>query len=196
VATAYSTCSASYAVMWIRTNFTGLSTSTFFNGTATLAQQIVILILGFFLGAYIAKAFQKRFRPFGIMAMLAAMLATGILYCLKFTGTLAGGDLKMLSDSFPLGMLLIYVATAIGGFTSVVTQSTLSPFWQSNTPREEFAAGQSLQSMASTGGSVLFSAVVGVVMGTSGDYSRAFAVGFGFAVVGLIAVLKGFRFDE
>ena len=196
VVSAYSTCSASYCVMWIRMNFGGFAGTTFFNGTASLAQQIVVLILGFFLGGYIASKFARRFRTFGILAMVAAMVATGMMYCLKFTGTAAGGNLMMISDGLPVGMVLIYVATAIGGFTAVVGQSTFSAFWQSNTPREEIPSGQALYSFGSTGGSAIFSAVVGAVLGTSGDYTRAFATGFVFAVVGFICALVGFKFTK
>lgn len=196
VAAAYSTCSASYSVMWIRSNFGGFPGTTFFNGTATMAQQIVILILGFFLGAFIAAKFVKRFRLFGILSMAAAMVATGLLYCLKFTGTAAGGDLLVLGGTIPAGMLLIYIATAIGGFTSVVAQSTFSAFWQSNTPREDIPSGQALYSFGSTGGSCIFGAVVGVVLGTSGDFTRAFATGFVFAAVGLVCAIVGFKFSK
>lgn len=41
--------------------------------------------------AFIGKKFVKRFRPFGILAMVAAMGATGLLCCVKFTGTAATG---------------------------------------------------------------------------------------------------------
>lgn len=196
VAAAYSTCSGSYCVMWIRMNFGGFPGTTFFNGTATMAQQIVILVLGFFLGAFIAAKFVKRFRVFGILSMAAAMLATGLLFCLKFTGTAAGGDLVVLGGSVPAGMLLIYVATAIGGFTSVVAQSTFSAYWQSNTPREDIPAGSALYNFGATGGSCIFGAVVGVILGSSGDYTRAFATGFAFAAVGLVCAVAGFKFTR
>ncbi len=194
VASAYATCSGSYCVMWIRTNFQGLPASTFFNGTGTMAQQIVIFILGLFLGNYVGRKFTRRFRIFGILAMVAAALACGLLYCLKFTGTAAGGDLALIGGSFPLGMVVIYVATAIGGFTSVVSQSTFSAFYQSNTPREEIPDAQALYTIGSTGGSAIFGALVGVVLGTSGDYTRAFVLGFAFAVVGIIFAVVGFKF--
>jgi len=196
VNSAFSTCSAAYCIVWVRANFGGFAGTTFFNGTVTLAQQIVVLILGFFLGAFVAANFVKRFRTFGILAMLAAMIATGMMYCLKFTGTAAGGDLMVIGGSLPVGMLLIYIATAIGGFSSVVAQSTFSAFWQTNTPREEIPSGQALYSFGATGGSCIFSAIVGVVLGTSGDYTRAFATGFVFAAVGLICALVGFKFTK
>ena len=43
---------------------------------------------------------------------------------------------------------------------------------------------------------MIFSAVVGVVLGSSGDFSRAFAVGFVFACVGLLVAIHGFRFTQ
>ncbi len=196
VATSYSTCSGGFCIMWIRMNFANLPLTTLFNGTATLMQQIVIFVLGLFLGGYISKKFDKRFRPFGIMSMVCAMIACAILYCLKYTGTAANNDVIFLGSSqFPLGMLLIYVATAIGGFTSVIAQSAFSAFWQSNTPQEDIPAGQGLYNFANTGGSCIFSAIVGVVMGVSGDYTRAFAVGFIISVIGLICAVKGFKFS-
>ena len=78
------------------------------------------------------------FRPFGILSMLAAMIATGILFCLQFTGTAAEGNIMTIGD-IPVGMIMIWVAVAIGGFTSSVSQSTFSAFWQSNTPREDLS---------------------------------------------------------
>jgi len=96
----------------------------------------------------------------------------------------------------PAGMLLIYIATAIGGFTSVVAQSTFSAFWQSNTSHEEIPSGQALYSFGSSGGSCIFGAVVGAVLGTSGDYTRAFATGFIFASIGFVCALVGFKFTK
>ncbi len=195
VASAYSTCSASYSIMWIRINYSGFPGATLFNGTASLPQQVVMVILGFFLGGYIGKKFTKRFRTFGIAAMAAAMVATGLLYCLKFTGTAAANNIATIGD-MPVGMLMIWAAVAIGGFTSSVAQSTFSVFWQSNTPKEEIPSGQAMYSFGSTGGSCIFGAVVGVVLGTSGDYTRAFATGFVFAAIGLVVALVGFRFTK
>ena len=196
VLAAFATCSGSYCVMWIRMNYQALPGATLFNGTATMAQNIAIFILGFFLGGYIGRKFAKRFRPFGIAAMVACMLATAILYCLKFTGTAVNNDVKLIGASFPLGMLLIYVATAIGGFASTVEQSTFSAYWQSNTHREDIPSGQALYNFGATGGSCIFGAVVGVVLGNSVDYSKAFATGFVFALIGLICALIGFRFSK
>lgn len=195
VASAYGTCSASYGIMWIRYNYSEFPGATLFNGTATLPQQVVIVILGLFLGGYIGAQFTKRFRPFGIASMITAMIATGLLYCLKFTGTAAAGNIKVIGD-LPVGMLVIWIAVAIGGFTSVVSQSTYSAFWQSNTPKEEIPSGQAMYSFGSTGGSAIFGAVVGVVLGTSGDFTRAFATGFVFAVFGLIVAIVGFKFPK
>lgn len=196
VASAYASCSASYSAMWIRLNYIAFPSGSLFAGTATLPQQVVILVLGLFLGAWVGRKFVTRFRIVGVASMVAAMLATAILFCLRFTGTAAGGDMIMLTDGLPLGMVLIYIATAIGGFTSVISQSTYSTFWQSNTSREEIPTGQALYTFGSTGGSVVFGAVAGLVLGSSGDYSRVFATGFCFAVIGFVCSLVGFRFSK
>ena len=167
-----------------------------FAGTATSAQQLVIFTLGFFLGGCVGKNFKRRFRIFGIASMISAMAATGLLVCLQFTGTADQGNLLTIKGTLPVGMLVIYAATGIGGFTSVVAQSTYSSFWQSNTPAEQIPAGQALYSIGSAGGSVIFGAVAGVVLGNSGDYSRVFATGFVFATVGLFCAWIGFRFPK
>jgi MFS family permease len=195
VASAYSTCTAAYSVMWIRINYQTFPGATLFNGTSALPQHVVVVILGLFLGGYIGKKFALRFRGFGIMSMITAMIATGMLYCLKYTGTAAAGNIAVFGD-MPVGMILIWCAVAIGGFTAVVSQATFSAFWQSNTPREDIPAGQALYSFGSTGGSAIFGAVVGVALGASGDYTRAFAAGFVFAVIGLIVGIAGFRFTK
>lgn len=196
VSSAFSSCVGAYCVMWIRMNYQGLPTSTFFNGTGTMSMQVVIFILGLFLGRYISQKFVLRFRVFAILSMLSAVLSTAVLFCLKFTGTAAGGDVLMLGSSFPLGMLVIYVGTGIGGLNSVVQQSTYSVFWQSNTPKEDIPSGQGLYNFAGFGGACIFSAVVGAMLGSSTDYTLAFAVGFVFSIIGLICAYKGFRFSK
>lgn len=196
VASAFSTCSSSYGIMWIRLNYSTFPGATLFNGTASLPQQVVMVILGMFLGAFIGQKFVKRFRTFGILAMVAAMAATGLLFCLKFTGTAANGDIMTIGGTLPVGMLMIWIAVAIGGFTSVVSQSTFSAFWQTNTAKEDIPSCQAMYNFGSSGGSVIFGAIVGVVLGSSGDYSRAFATGFVFAAIGLVCAIAGFRFSK
>ncbi len=195
VAAAYATCSSSYSIMWVRLNYSAFPGAAFYAGAANLPQQVVIVILGMFLGGYIGAKFVKRFRIFGIASMMAAILATGMLYCLKYTGTAADGNILTIG-SVPVGMLLIWAAVAVGGFTSVVSQSTFSAFWQTNTKPEDIPSGQAMYAFGSTGGSVIFSAVCGVVLGSSGDYTRAFATGLVFAVFGLIVAFVGFRFSK
>lgn len=195
VVAAYATCTTTYIVMWVRMNYAALSGGTIFNGTYNMAQQVVILILGLFLGAYIGKKFTKRFRSFGIAAMVVAFIVTLMLVCLRFTGTAAANDLKFIG-SIPVGMLLIYVSTGIGGFTMVVSASAFSPFWQSNTPREQIPSGQSLYSFGAMFGSVLCNAIVGVVLGTGTDYIKAFVVGSAITFIGIICAVVGFKFGK
>ena len=197
VGSAYGACAASYSLMWIRLNYGGFGASSFFNGTATMPQQIMILLLGTFLAPYISKKFIKRFRPFGILSMVTALIALTILFCLQFTGTAKNGNVMTIANgTIPVGMVMIYIATAIGGFTSAISQATYSAFWQSNTPREDIPSGQALYSIGSTGGSAIFGAVCGVVLGSSGDYSRAFATGMVFALIGLIVAITNFKFTK
>lgn len=190
----FTTCSGTYCVMWIRMNYENLPGATFYTGTATLAQQVVAFLLGLFLGSYVAKKFSHRFKKFAISAMGTAMLASAILYCLKFTGTSDEGNVVMLGR-IPVGMILIYLATSFGGFTTVVAQSTFSAFWQSQTSEKEIPAGQGLYNFAGSGGIVVFTAVVGVLLGNSMDYSIAFALSFVVALIGLIWSVMGIRFS-
>lgn len=180
---------------WVRMNYSALPGATIFNGTYNMAQQLVILILGTFLGGYVGRKFTKRFRPFGIAAMIVALIATLILCYLRFTGSAAENNLVMVGP-VPAGMLLIYLATGLGGFASVVNTSAGPGFWQSNTPREDIPSGQALYSFGSMVGSVLCNAVVGIVLGSSTDYIRAFAVGTGFALLGVVVAVVGFRFTR
>lgn len=195
VFSAYATCSTTYIVMWVRMNYSHLPGGVIFNGTYNMAQQVVILILGMFMGGYIGAKFAKRFRPFGIAAMLVALAGTVLLCCLRFTGTAEAGNLVM-AGSIPAGMLLIYLATGIGGFTSVVSASSFPAFWQSNTPPELIPSGQSLYAFGAMFGSTLCNAVAAIVLGSSTDYTRAFLVGVCFCVVGVIAAFSGFRFSK
>lgn len=195
VVAAYATCTTTYCVMWVRMNYSALPGATIFNGTYNMAQQIVILILGTFLGGFIGQRFVKRFRKFGIAAMVVALIATLLLCCLAFTGTAADNNLVMVGP-VPAGMLLIYLATGLGGFASVVNTFAFPGFWQSNTPREDIPSGQALYSFGAMFGSVLCNAVAGVVLGTGSDYIRAFVVGAVFAMIGVIIAFLGFRFSK
>lgn len=191
-----STCTATYSVMWIRINYQEFSGATLFNGTASLGQQLVVLIGGLTLAAFLSAKFVSRFRGAAIFAAVCAVLSCAILYCIKFTGTVFTGDIMFLGGDFPAGMLIVYVGSVFAGFTSVITQSTFSAFWQSNTPPEQIPAGQALYTFFSTGGSAIFGAIAGVVLGSSTDYSVCFLVGLCFAIVGLITAIIGLKFPK
>lgn len=189
----FSTCVASYTIMWVMYNFSAFPGAVLFNGTASIMSHIVNLVLGLFLGGYVGKKFVMRFRPFGIAAAIASIIATGMLFCLRFTGTAAAGNV-MAVGNMPVGMILIYVACAIGGFTMVVANSTYSAYWQSNTPRDEIPSGQAMYSFGAMMASCFFGALVGVLMGTSGDYTIAFGAACVICVLGLVNAIVGFKF--
>lgn len=191
--TVYSTCVASYTIMWVMYNYGSFPGATLFNGTASIMNHIMGLILGLFLGTYIGKKFIKRFRSFAILGSLAAIVATGMLFCLRYTGTAAEGNIAVIGN-MPVGMILIYVACAIGGFSFTVANATYTPFWQSNTPREQIPSGQAMYSFGGMLSSCFFGALVGLVMGNSGDYSIAFGTACILCVIGLIFAIIGFKF--
>lgn len=195
VFSAYATCTTTYIVMWVNMNYAALPLGTLYSGTYNMAQQLVILILGTFLGAYIGKRYVHRFRKFGIAAMLVALAATLILCCLKFTGTAAENNL-VFWGGIPAGMLLIYLGTGLGGFSSVVASSSFTAFWQTNTPPEEIPSGQSMYSFGSMFGSTLCNAIAATALGTGTDYIRAFLVGVAFCAIGVVAAFAGFRFSS
>lgn len=193
-ASVYSTCVATYTIMWVMYNYGSFPGATLYNGTASIMNHIVGLILGLFLGGYIGEKFVTRFRPFAILGSVAAIVATGMLFCLRFTGTAAEGNIVTVG-SVPLGMIVIYVACAIGGFTFTVSNAAYTPFWQSNTPREEIPDGQSMYSFGAMLASCLFGALAGVLMGNSGDYTIAFGAACIICVLGLINAIVGFKFS-
>ena len=192
-ASVYFTCVASYTIMWVMYNFSTFPGATLYNGTASLMNHIVGLILGLFLGGYIGKMFIKRFRPFALLGNLSFIIASAILFCLRFTGTAAQGNVMAIGN-LPVGMILIWLACAIGGFGFTVSNSTYPAFWQTNTPREEIPSGQSLYSFGSMMASCFFGALVGVLMGTSTDYTIAFGASLAICILGLIFAIVGFKF--
>lgn len=189
----YSTCVATYTIMWVMYNYGAFPGSTLYNGTASIMNHIVGLILGLFLGGFLGKKFALRFRPAAILASIAAIVATGMLFCLRYTGTAAAGNIVTVGN-VPLGMILIYVACAIGGFTYSVANVGYTPYWQSNTPREDIPSGQSMYSFGALFASCLFGALAGVLMGNSGDFTIAFGAACVICVLGLIIALVGFKF--
>ena len=189
---AYNTCVASYTIMWVMYNFSTFPGATLFNGTASIMNHVVGLILGLFLGGYIGKKFVLRFRPFAIWGNLSFIAASAILFCLRFTGTAAEGNVMAIGD-LPVGMILIWAACAIGGFGFTVS-ATYPAFWQTNTPREDIPSGQSLYSFGAMMASCFFGALVGVLMGTSTDYTIAFGASLIICILGLIFTVVGFKF--
>ena len=189
----YSTCVAAYTVMWTMYNFSAFPGYALFNGTASLANHVVGLILGLFLGGYIGQKFVKRFRPFAIASSVSAIIATGLLFCLRFTGTAAAGNVMAIGN-IPVGMILIYVACAIGGFNYTVANSTLNVYWQTNTPPEEMPSGMAMASFAALFASCFFGALAGVLMGNSGDYTIAFGAACVICIIGLFFAIVGFKF--
>lgn len=191
---AYSTCVATYTIMWVMYNYGAFPGATLYNGTASIMTYIVQLILGLFIGAYIGKKFVQRFRPFALLGVVAAIVATAMLFCLRFTGTAAEGNIIAIG-SVPLGMIVIYVACAVGGFATSITNVVFTPFWQSNTPPQDIPSAQSLTSFGAMMSSSLFGALAGILMGNSGDYTIAFGAACIISVIGLFVGIAGFKFS-
>lgn len=170
-----------YEVSWVKTDVRSVDDCyEAVDYTVRIYGQLDVLVAN-------AAGWDRSYSPWAAACM-------SLQHCLKFTGTAANNNVAFLGNSIPVGMILIYVATAIGGFASVLSQFTFAAFCQSNTPKEDIPAAQALYTIGATGGSAIFGAIVGVVLGSSGDFTRAFLLGIVFGVVGLICAVFGFKF--
>jgi MFS family permease len=174
---AYPTCVMAYGIVYV-TRVMGQSALV--GSTVSMPQTIVQLICGVTLGAFISKAFKKRFPVFGKLALILYTAALVIFACLK-------------PDS---PMFVIYIATAIGGVGQAISQSTFAAFFQTELEQAEFPAAQGMYQFASSGSSTVITAVFGAVLNMGFSLNRIFLLGA--CLVGLATVIGfiGFRFPK
>lgn len=174
---AYSMSVTVYTVVYVQQV---MGRSALISSTVTMPQTIVQGILGFFVGSVVGKNFQKRFRPAALLAVSLYMVALMILTTLR-------------PDS---GMVVVYVATALGGISQAITQSVFSPFFQTELKPEEIPAAQGMFQFSGTGGASIFGAICGAVLNLGANYNQIFALSVCVVGVALIIAFFGFRFPK
>lgn len=174
---AYSTCAAAYG---IRYALEVMSLDATISSTVTMPQTIVQFILGLFMGGIMGKAFKKRFRPVALLGIVCYGIGLMIFY--------------FLSPTSPV--FIIYLATGIGGIGQAVVQATFAAFYQSELKPEDIRPAQGMYQFASTGGSSVFTAIVGAAMTMGLALQQVFLLGTAFMVIGLIFAIIGFRFSK
>jgi MFS family permease len=174
---AYATCAAAYG---IRYALEVMSLDATISSTVTMPQTIVQFILGLFMGSIMGKAFKKRFRPVALLGIACYAVGLMIFY--------------FLTPDSPV--FIIYLATGIGGIGQAVVQATFAAFYQSELKPEEIRPAQGMYQFASTGGSSVFTAIVGAAMTMGMGLQQVFLLGTAFMVIGFVFALIGFRFPK
>jgi hypothetical protein len=93
-------------------------------------------------------------------------------------------------------MIQIYIATAIGGFATIVPQSQFAPFFQTELKKEEFSAGQAMFNFGTTGGACLFLAITGAMLNAGANYNHVFLLATTSCVAALLIGFVGLRFPK
>ena len=168
----YNTSTGAYAIAYSQQI---MQVSSTVSATVTMPQTIVQAICSGFIGAFVGKNFAKRFRPMALLGMFMCGLACFIFFSLRATSP----------------MFVIYAATAIGGFGTMIPQATFPSFFQKEVKPEDYRYAQSMFSFASTGGSCVFSAFAGVIMNAGMGYNSVFLLA---TILCAVAVSLGFIF--
>jgi MFS family permease len=174
---AYSTAVMAYGIVYV-TQVMGQSSLV--GSTVSMPQTIVQLICGVTIGAFISRAFRKRFP---VMGKLALILYTAALVIFTF-----------LKPDSP--MLVIYVATAMGGVGQAISQSSFAAFFQTELKPEEFPSAQGMYQFASSGASTVITAVFGAALNMGFSLNNIFLLGACMLGVSTIIGFIGFRFPK
>lgn len=170
----YTTAAAGYAIIYVQRV---MQLSTTISSTVTIPHTLAMLILGIVVGQFLGKNFAKRIRPVAITSLFFGTVACVLLFLLK-------------PDS---SMVLIYVATALGGAGYSITQSAYTPFFQLDLKPEEYGAAQGLFGFAATSGAVIFSALAAIILTNGLSINYIFLIAVAFCAVGLLVGIFGFK---
>jgi MFS family permease len=173
----YGTAVMAYGIVYV-TQVMGQSSLV--ASTISLPQTIVQLICGVTIGAFISRAFKKRFP---VMGRLALIIYTGAM--LIFAS---------LNPNSP--MFVIYIATATGGVSQAICQSTFSAFIQSELKPEEIPSAQGMYQFASSGSSSVITAVFGAVLNMGFSLNNIFLLAACLLGVATVIGFIGFRFPK
>jgi MFS family permease len=93
-------------------------------------------------------------------------------------------------------MIIIYIATAMGGVGQAISQSTFAAFFQTELKPEEFPTAQGMYTFSSSGGACIITAVFGAALNMGFTLNHIFLLGA--CLVGVAAVIGfvGFRFPK
>jgi MFS family permease len=173
----YSASIMGYGIVYVTTI---MKASSLVGSTVSMPQTIVQLICGVTIGAFVSRAFKKRFPIFGKLALILYTAAVLIFTSLK-------------PDS---PMLIIYIATAMGGVGQAISQSTFTAFFQTELEQAEFPAAQGMYQFASSGGATVFTAICGAALNMGFNLNQIFLLGAIFCSVATVISFIGFRFPK
>jgi MFS family permease len=174
---AYSSCAAAFGIVYVQQV---MRDSSLASSTVTMPQTIVQAVMGFFVGSYIGKNFKNRFRPFAVLALAVYTIAMAMFSSLQPSSS----------------MVVIYIATALGGIGQSITQSTYAAFFQTELKPEEISGAQGMYQFGSSGGSCIFMAIGSLVLNAGFTLNHIFMLGTAFCAVALVIGLIGFRFPK
>jgi len=174
---AFATVFGAYIIVYIQQV---MQLSSTVSATAGMPQTIGQAIFGVIFGRFLGKAFVERFRPAALFSLFLVALGTALICTLQPTSS----------------MLIIYVASALGGIGTVVSQSSYSNFFQTELKPEEISAAQGMFSFGGTGGSCIFVAIAGAIINAGATINHAFMMATVWCAVSLLIGFIGFRLPQ
>lgn len=94
-------------------------------------------------------------------------------------------------------MIIVWIASGLGGISASITQSCLTPYFQFGLPREDYTAAQGMFTFAATGGTTIYIAIVGVLVNLArGDVRVVFWSSAVLVFINFIIVLMKVRITD
>ena len=163
----FSTCAAGYLLNYL---LYVMNTSATLGSTTTIPSTIMITILGLFLGRILGRNFVKNVRTMTIVGSLCTFGALLLFALLQPTSSI----------------IQVWIGSALGGIGNAISQTCLTPYFQYGLPREDFATAQGMYTFSGTGMATIFVAVVGVLVGATGDLKYVFYAGLLMTLINVI----------
>ncbi|MBS6397934.1 MAG: MFS transporter [Clostridiales bacterium] len=173
----FSTCASGYLLNYL---LYVMNTSATMGSTTTIPSTIVITVCGLFLGSILSKNFVKNVRIMAVIGSICTFSALLLFSLLQPTSSL----------------IQVWIGSALGGVGNAITQTCLTPFFQYGLPKEEYATAQGMYTFSGTGMATIFVAIVGVLVGITGDLKFVFYTGLIFTVINIIIVVIGVRIPQ
>ena len=170
----FSTCASGYLLNYL---LYVMNTSATLGSTTTIPSTIVITILGLFLGKILAKNFAKNVRT---MTIIGSFCTFGALLCFALLQSTSS-------------ILQVSIGSALGGVGNAISQTCLTPYFQYGLPTEEYGPAQGMYQFSSTCMATIFVAVVGVLVGVTGDLKYVFYTGLIVTFINVLICLTSIR---